>query len=60
MSVKAAIAAIGTKKANVQATEVIYIQAEVSISPSSVGTFRWPIVPAGKTLSLVNPPTGKN
>ena len=36
MSVKAAIAAIRTKRAHLQAPEVYYFQAEVSITPSSV------------------------
>ena len=36
VSVKAAIAAIRTKRAHLQAPEVYYFQAEVSITPSSV------------------------
>ena len=40
MSVKAAITAIRTKIADLQAPEVYYFQAEVSITPSSVVTSR--------------------
>jgi hypothetical protein len=59
MSVKAAIAAIGTKKANLPAPEVIYIRAEVSISLARRNIIDGQRVPAGKTLSLINAATGK-